>query len=51
MNAALGKSSFWQKIFGQAGRNVNQIQRYIYVKDVGWVDLQYVVSGATAPGA
>ncbi len=51
VDSAVNKSSFLQKFKGQAGRNVDQLQRYLFVKDVGWVDLQHVISGATSPGA
>ena len=34
---------------GSAGRGVDQRQRYIYLEDIGWVDLQHVVSAAYNP--
>jgi RHS repeat-associated protein len=51
VNNAVAKSGFWDKFLGRAGYQVDQLSRYIYVKDLGWIDLQHVVSAATAPGA
>lgn len=32
-----------------AGTNVNQAQRYVWVNNVGWIDLQHVISSALGP--
>lgn len=51
VNSAISQSSLGQKLFGGSGVNVDQGQRYIFVKDLGWVDLQHVVSASTAIGS
>jgi len=51
VNDAINSSRFVDKIRGLTGFNVDREQRYIYAKNVGWIDLQHVTSAAAIPWA
>jgi hypothetical protein len=51
VDEAIANSTFLQMLFGRAGYNVDQNQRYIDTSALGTIDLQHVVSAAAGlPG-
>ncbi len=46
---AIARSGFWESMFGQAGRNVDQDRRYIDTEKLNTIDLQHVTSAAIGP--
>lgn len=49
VDLAISQSSFFERLTGQAGRNVDQEQRYIDTEKLGTIDLQHVISAAIGP--
>lgn len=49
VDEAVRQTSYWQALTGQAGTNVDQGQRYVWVNNEGWIDLQHVISSALGP--
>jgi len=49
VDAAIANTTIKDFILGRSGMNVDQANRYIYSRQLGWIDLQHVVSASNNP--